>query len=267
MFVALTVWTGIGGQMPGDASREINAAPKRVRKLVDLARKAKTPERADQLVSQAVTVAGSDPATGARSAEELCQAGWMTDVGYYAAAERAVTAAQSQLERFAPGSPSLGRAYEMHGRVCVSLANPTEGQYWLRRAITLFRQPADNPENLKTLDLIGQCLYQQGDFARSEHLLRQALALANQERIVVPRIYADLGSVLCDQGQLVEAKSLFLQELNEETKRGPGSRAVAAAYIHLGCLSEARGRYAEALAWFRKSLEIRSRLEPFHLNC
>ncbi len=96
-----------------------------------------------------------------------------------------------------------------------------------------------------------------GDFAKAEHLLREALNVFNQGDKDTATVLSNLGEVLNDQGKYNEAESYYRRALAiREKQLGLHHPDTANSYNNLSHLLYRMARYAEAEPFLRRALEI-----------
>lgn len=107
----------------------------------------------------------------------------------------------------------------------------------------------------QALHALGRLYQKQGDLAKSETYLRDALAIAEAKL----EIYSDLGRTLTYKADLKEARDIYTEALAlvmgleiEEEKKG---RMVARAQLDLGLLEHHSGNWQTAIQWLETAEE------------
>jgi serine/threonine protein kinase len=143
--------------------------------------------------------------------------------------------------------------------------------------------PPGAPQIAESLDEMGQIWWLNGDYARAEPLLRQALAIRRRNlegrggagnrdgrgdaaAVAVAASLDHLGSLLHDRGNFQAADQAYREALRVGRQAyGAGDPESAQRLDDLGTNLQDMGRYGEAAALFRQALDARRRaLGPDH---
>ncbi|MBI4292201.1 MAG: CHAT domain-containing protein [Betaproteobacteria bacterium] len=154
-------------------------------------------------------------------------------------------------------SPSETRARLSAGQ---SVVSRTEVENLYRRAVTIQESTLgpDHPALANTLNNLGALLDQRGEYSEAEPLQRRALAIL--DRSLGP-LHADTAATLTTlavsldrQGKLVEAEQTYRRAV--ETSRDAGNpRTLLLNSSRLGFTLAKRGRYREALPYYREAID------------
>ena len=131
-----------------------------------------------------------------------------------------------------------------------------------RRALTLERAVAPrSPEVASTLVLLGDVLFEQGDYAAAERPFEEALALAREREgsrgETVALTLNELAGVKRRQSRLAEAERLRRQALEiQRTTLGERSDATLATTNDLGVLLGDEGRFEESADLLRRTCPL-----------
>ena len=129
----------------------------------------------------------------------------------------------------------------------------------LSEAVALRRSSGDLAGAADSLDELAEAKINLGQWAASEKLLREAVAIRSKlpgDGIGMVHTQAFLATALRRQGKLAEAESSARMALGIATRlRGPDSDAAVEAEIRLGMVLQDAGRYQEARDGYMKALE------------
>lgn len=154
-------------------------------------------------------------------------------------------------------SPSEARARFFAGQ---SVVSGTEVENLYRRAVAIQESALgpDHPALANTLNNLGALLDQRGEHSEAESLQRRALAILEKSLGPLhPETAATLTSLavsLDRQGKLVEAEQTYRRGV--ETSRNAGNpRTLLLNSSRLGFTLAKRGRYREALPYYREAID------------
>jgi CHAT domain-containing protein/tetratricopeptide (TPR) repeat protein len=145
----------------------------------------------------------------------------------------------------------------------IQAVSEVEGLYRRAMAIQERSLGPEHPALANTLNNFAAMLDQQGKFTESEPLQRRALAIF--EKSLGP-LHPDTAATLTTlavsldrQGKIVESEQVYLRAV--ETSRNAGNpRTLLLNSSRLGFALAKRGRYREALPYYRESIETLDRL-------
>jgi serine/threonine-protein kinase len=183
-----------------------------------------------------------------------------------------ITRQVDQVRRQYPGQAHLGaNMIDALGRVALRLGLIEQARELIDEALAAREAEfgAASLEVALSLESRGALLYEAGEYAAAEPVLRRRLALHRTLEIGthtnVPAAENDLAAVLRNLGQLDEAESLHRDALARRRADGPRSLPVAESLNNLAGIALDRGRPAEAVELLTESLEIRRAiLGPAH---
>ena len=136
----------------------------------------------------------------------------------------------------------------------------TETENLFRRAMNIQERAlgAEHPALANTMNNLGSLLDQRGRFQDSEPLERHALAIFEKS---LGSLHPDAAAALTSlavsldrQGKIVEAEQTYLKAV-ETTRRAQNPRILLLNTSRLGFSLAKRGRYREALPFYRESVE------------
>ena len=110
-----------------------------------------------------------------------------------------------------------------------------------------------------SLGLLGKTL---GDFRRSAHHYRQALALFPAGGFAEAGVRSNLGNLATHRGQFDEAERQLRHALTLRQRLQPDSAIVASSHHNLGVLLRHRGQTEEAAMALEQALQLKRRLAP-----
>jgi len=142
------------------------------------------------------------------------------------------------------------------------------------RAVALARQNLDEYDTTLAyaLNVLGKCRFFASDYAGSETLWTESLAIREKalgsNNLKVAGSLNNLGALAKMLGKYALAESLYIIMLSiRETIQGPNHSVVALGLNNLGSLYRVEGRYAEAEPLFERALRINEKaLGPEHPN-
>lgn len=134
-----------------------------------------------------------------------------------------------------------------------------------RRAKSSIR-PIGIPPKAASLHSQAQRLASRGSYREAEPAFRQALRIAGQSRsqpLSLAVLLNDYGILCKYTGRFELAGKMYRRALKLVQAEASGHKELLAALYHnLGGLEHARGRYARALPYARRAVEIRRRIRP-----
>ena len=145
-------------------------------------------------------------------------------------------------------------------RAGATVSGLTEAENMYRRALGIQERTLgpDHPATALTLNNLGGLLATRGDFAQAEQMQRAALAtmekVFGEQHPDTAGVLTSLALALDNQGKIVEAEATYKRAIAISRKNG-NARALLINDANLGYALAKRGRYKEALGYYKEAVE------------
>jgi CHAT domain-containing protein/Tfp pilus assembly protein PilF len=145
-------------------------------------------------------------------------------------------------------------------RAGAAVGGLTEAENMYRRALAIQDRALgrDHPATALTLNNLGGLLATRGDFAQAEQMERAALAtmekVFGEQHPDTAAVLTSLALALDSQGKVVEAEVVYKRAI-DSSRRSGNPRALLINDANLGYALAKRGRYREALGYYKEAVE------------
>jgi len=145
-------------------------------------------------------------------------------------------------------------------RAGAAVGGLTEAENMYRRALAIQDRALgrDHPATALTLSNLGGLLATRGDFAQAEQMQRAALAtmekVFGEQHPDTAAVLTSLALALDSQGKVVEAETIYKRAI-ESSRRSGNPRSLLINDANLGYALAKRGRYREALGYYKEAVE------------
>jgi len=145
-------------------------------------------------------------------------------------------------------------------RAGAAVGGLTEAENMYRRALAIQDRALgrDHPATALTLNNLGGLLATRGDFAQAEQMQRAALAtmekVFGEQHPDTAAVLTSLALALDSQGKVVEAEAVYKRAI-DSSRRSGNPRALLINDANLGYALAKRGRYREALGYYKEAVE------------
>ena len=184
--------------------------------------------------------------------------------GSEAHSRRALTAMEAA---YGPNHPEVAHLLEVLGGTLAEMERYSEAEQCGRRAVAILDGLADSlagPDAehvlLRSLQLLGNSLREQGEYREAEVVLQRALKRSYAfpgEPGLAAAAANDLGILYKQTGHFDQAAALYRRALTLcEAHAGEGHRSVAILCHNLGGVEAAAGRDEEAALWFERATAL-----------